>query len=94
MLNIDTFGMTNLTTLVQMVSADMGCALLPEMSLPIETARGSVRVLRIEPPEPRRIIGLRLTQILAPRRRVSRPRPADPSVATKIRARLHPDNFT
>ncbi|TDX65242.1 LysR family hydrogen peroxide-inducible transcriptional activator [Methylosinus sp. sav-2] len=57
-LNIDTFGMTNLTTLVQMVSAGMGCTLLPEMSLPIETARGSVRVLRIEQPEPRRIIGL------------------------------------
>ncbi|ARN81060.1 hydrogen peroxide-inducible genes activator [Methylocystis bryophila] len=57
-LNIDTFGMTNLTTLVQMVAAGMGCTLLPEMSLPIETARGNVRLLRIEPPEPRRIIGL------------------------------------
>jgi LysR family hydrogen peroxide-inducible transcriptional activator len=36
----------------------MGCTLLPEMSLPIETARGGVRVLRIEAPEPRRTIGL------------------------------------
>lgn len=57
-LNIDTFGMTNLTTLVQMVAAGMGCTLLPEMSLPIETERGAVRILRIEPPEPRRTIGL------------------------------------
>jgi LysR family hydrogen peroxide-inducible transcriptional activator len=57
-LNIDTFGMTSLTTLVQMVAAGMGCTLLPEISLPIESARGAVRVLRIEPPEPHRTIGL------------------------------------
>jgi LysR family hydrogen peroxide-inducible transcriptional activator len=57
-LNIDTFGMTNLTTLVRMVAAGMGCTLLPEMSLPVETTRAGVRVLPIEAPEPSRTIGL------------------------------------
>lgn len=55
---IDTFGATSLSTLAQMVANGMGMTLLPEISLGLETARASVRLLRFEEPEPRRVLGL------------------------------------
>ena len=56
--NIDTFGASSLSTIVQMVSNDLGLTLLPELSLELETKRADIRLMRFTNPEPRRIIGL------------------------------------
>lgn len=56
--HLDTFGASSLTTIVQMVANGMGLTLLPEVSVPQETARAEIDVLRFEPPEPQRTIGI------------------------------------
>lgn len=54
----NTLGVSSLATVVQMVASGLGLTLLPEISIPHETARGDVKILRFANPEPRRIIGL------------------------------------
>jgi LysR family hydrogen peroxide-inducible transcriptional activator len=56
--NINTFGTTSLSTLVQMVANGFGVTLLPRMSIETEAARGDVQLLAFAPPEPSRKIGL------------------------------------
>lgn len=66
--NLDTFGTTSLSTLVQMVANGFGVTLLPEMSLSTEARHGDVRLLSFAPPEPSRKIGLAWRRS-SPRRR-------------------------
>jgi LysR family transcriptional regulator, hydrogen peroxide-inducible genes activator len=56
--NIDTFGASSLSTLVQMVSNGMGLTLLPEISIDHETRHGGIRLMRFAEPEPMRTLGL------------------------------------
>jgi LysR family transcriptional regulator, hydrogen peroxide-inducible genes activator len=66
--NIDTFGASSLSTLVQMVANGLGLTLLPEISVPVETRHGEVRLMRFVEPEPSRIVGL-AWRTTSPRRR-------------------------
>lgn len=52
------FGATSMTTLLQMVSHDMGMTLIPEMAIPTETARNDLRIVAFSDPAPSREIGL------------------------------------
>ncbi len=52
------FGATSMTTLLQMVSHDMGMTLIPEMAIPTETARNDLRIIPFADPAPSREIGL------------------------------------
>lgn len=52
------FGATSMATLLQMVSHDMGMTLIPEMAIPTETSRNSIRILPFAEPQPSRQIGL------------------------------------
>jgi LysR family hydrogen peroxide-inducible transcriptional activator len=56
--NIDTFGASSLSTLVQMVANGLGLTLLPEISVAVETRHGDIRLMRFVEPEPSRIVGL------------------------------------
>jgi LysR family transcriptional regulator, hydrogen peroxide-inducible genes activator len=56
--NIDTFGASNLSTLVQMVANGLGFTLLPQLAVDLEGRRGNVKLMRFADPEPRRVIGL------------------------------------
>ena len=56
--NIDTFGASSLSTLVQMVANGMGLTLLPEISIAHETRHGGIRLMRFANPEPKRTLGL------------------------------------
>ncbi|MFZ0850227.1 MAG: LysR substrate-binding domain-containing protein, partial [Hyphomicrobiaceae bacterium] len=56
--NIDTFGASSLSTIVQMVSNGLGITLLPELSVELEAKRADIRLMRFTKPEPQRIIGL------------------------------------
>jgi LysR family transcriptional regulator, hydrogen peroxide-inducible genes activator len=56
--SIDTFGASSLSTIVQMVSNDLGLTLLPELSLELEAKRADIRLMRFTDPEPLRIVGL------------------------------------
>jgi len=56
--NIDTFGASSLSTIVQMVSNGMGMTLLPEISIGVESKHGEVKLMRFEKPEPSRVLGL------------------------------------
>jgi LysR family hydrogen peroxide-inducible transcriptional activator len=56
--NINTFGASSLSTLVQMVANGLGMTLLPELSVPLEGKRGDIRLMRFADPEPQRVIGL------------------------------------
>jgi LysR family hydrogen peroxide-inducible transcriptional activator len=56
--NIDTFGASNLSTIVQMVANGLGLTLLPQLAVDLEKRRGDIRLMRFADPEPRRIIGL------------------------------------
>jgi LysR family transcriptional regulator, hydrogen peroxide-inducible genes activator len=56
--NIDTFGASSLTTLVQMVSGGLGLTLLPEISLEVEARSGALTLMRFADPEPSRMLGL------------------------------------
>lgn len=52
------FGATSMTTLLQMVSHDMGMTLIPEMAIPTEAARSDLRIVPFAEPAPSRQIGL------------------------------------
>lgn len=52
------FGATSMTTLLQMVSHDMGLTLIPEMAIATETARNQLRIVPFAEPQPARAIGL------------------------------------
>jgi LysR family hydrogen peroxide-inducible transcriptional activator len=52
------FGATSMTTLLQMVSHDMGMTLIPEMAVATETSRNTIRVVPFAEPQPSRQIGL------------------------------------
>ncbi len=56
--NIDTFGASSLSTIVQMVSNGLGLTLLPEISIDVEARHGDIRLMRFAEPEPSRIVGL------------------------------------
>ena len=56
--NINTFGASSLSTLVQMVANGLGMTLLPELAVPLESRRGDIRLMRFANPEPQRVIGL------------------------------------
>jgi len=56
--NIDTFGASSLSTLVQMVANGLGLTLLPEMSIGVEAQRKTLRLVRFAEPQPSRTIGL------------------------------------
>jgi LysR family hydrogen peroxide-inducible transcriptional activator len=56
--SMNTLGVSSLATVVQMVANGLGLTLLPEISIPHETARGNVKILRFANPEPKRILGL------------------------------------
>jgi len=56
--NIDTFGASNLSTIVQMVSNGLGMTLLPEISIKLECRRSDIRLMRFAEPQPARTIGL------------------------------------
>ncbi|HEV7435052.1 MAG TPA: hydrogen peroxide-inducible genes activator [Pseudorhizobium sp.] len=52
------FGATSMTTLLQMVSHDMGMTLIPEIAIPTETARNDIRIVPFADPAPSREVGL------------------------------------
>ncbi|KRB49831.1 LysR family transcriptional regulator [Rhizobium sp. Root708] len=52
------FGATSMATLLQMVSHDMGMTLIPEIAIPTETNRNSIRIVPFTDPQPAREIGL------------------------------------
>lgn len=56
--NINTFGASSLSTLVQMVANGLGMTLLPEIAVPLETRHGDIHLMRFTDPEPQRVIGL------------------------------------
>lgn len=66
--NIDTFGASNLSTIVQMVSNGLGMTLLPELAVDLECRRGDVKLMRFSDPEPRRVVGLAFRRT-SPRKR-------------------------
>ncbi len=66
--NLDTFGTTSLSTLVQMVANGFGVTLLPAMSLETEARHGEIKLLAFAPPVPARKIGLAWRRS-SPRRR-------------------------
>lgn len=53
-----TFGASSLSTIVEMVSANLGITLLPEMCLGVETRGRDLALTRFADPEPFRTIGL------------------------------------
>lgn len=55
---VNTFGASSLSTIVEMVAADLGVTLLPEMSLAMEQRGRSLTLMRLADPEPSRTIGL------------------------------------
>ncbi|MGL4242226.1 MAG: LysR substrate-binding domain-containing protein [Beijerinckiaceae bacterium] len=55
--DVSLFGASSLSTIVQMVANGMGMTLLPEVSLPVETAGNRMRLVRFAPPAPRRTLG-------------------------------------
>src|SRR5258708_2786115 len=56
--NLDTFGASNLSTIVQMVAGGLGMTLLPELSINLEGRQGDIRLMRFTGPQPRRVVGL------------------------------------
>jgi LysR family transcriptional regulator, hydrogen peroxide-inducible genes activator len=56
--NIDTFGASNLSTIVQMVANGLGMTLLPELSIKLECRHDDIKLMRFTDPQPRRIVGL------------------------------------
>lgn len=56
--NINTFGASSLSTLVQMVANGLGMTLLPELAVPVEARHGDIHLMRFADPEPQRVVGL------------------------------------
>jgi LysR family transcriptional regulator, hydrogen peroxide-inducible genes activator len=55
---VDTFGVSSISTVVQMVANGYGVTLMPEVAVELETRHSRVKLLRFAPPEPSREIGL------------------------------------
>ena len=55
---VNTFGATSLSTIVEMVAADLGITLLPEICVGVECRARELKVLRFVEPEPVRTLGL------------------------------------
>ena len=55
---VNTFGVSSMATIVEMVSAGLGITLLPEVCLGIEQRGRDLAIVRLEDPEPFRTIGL------------------------------------
>ena len=56
--NIDTFGASSLSTIVQMVANGLGLTLLPEISIDLESRHADIKLMRFAEPEPSRVFGL------------------------------------
>jgi LysR family transcriptional regulator, hydrogen peroxide-inducible genes activator len=56
--NIDTYGASSLSTIVQMVAGGYGITLLPEISIALESRSEPLRLVRFAEPQPYRTIGL------------------------------------
>lgn len=56
--NITTFGVSSLSTLLEMVANGFGMTLIPEISVGVEAKRENIHLMRFEDPEPKRVIGL------------------------------------
>jgi LysR family hydrogen peroxide-inducible transcriptional activator len=56
--HIDTFGASNLSTIVQMVANGLGLTLLPELAIDLECRHGDIKLMRFTDPQPRRVVGL------------------------------------
>src|SRR5260370_16582714 len=52
--NIDTFGASNLSTIVQMVANGLGMALLPELTINLACRQDDMCLMRLTDPRPRR----------------------------------------
>jgi LysR family hydrogen peroxide-inducible transcriptional activator len=55
---LNTLGVSNISTIVQMVGNGYGVTLLPELAAAVELPRSNVTLVRFEPPAPHRVIGL------------------------------------
>jgi LysR family hydrogen peroxide-inducible transcriptional activator len=55
---LDTFGASSLSTIVQMVAHGLGITLLPRLSLDVETRQSGIKLLRFADPAPARTLGL------------------------------------
>ena len=55
---VNTFGVSSLSTIVEMVAAGYGITLLPEMCLNVEARAREIGLTRFVEPEPHRIVGL------------------------------------
>ncbi|MFA5955471.1 LysR substrate-binding domain-containing protein [Hyphomicrobium sp.] len=56
--DVNTFGASSLSTIVEMVSAGFGITLLPEICLGVESRNREIKMMRFVDPEPSRSIGL------------------------------------
>jgi LysR family hydrogen peroxide-inducible transcriptional activator len=56
--DVNTFGASSLSTIVEMVSAGLGITLLPEICVGVEGRNREIKVMRFVDPEPSRAIGL------------------------------------
>jgi LysR family hydrogen peroxide-inducible transcriptional activator len=56
--DVNTFGASSLSTIVEMVSAGFGITLLPEICLGVESRGREIKMIRFVDPEPMRSIGL------------------------------------
>ena len=82
--NIDTYGASSLSTIVQMVAGGYGITLLPEISIALESRNGLLRLVRFAEPQPHRTIGLAW--------RRSSPRTRDFIALGKLIAAIHAKN--
>lgn len=55
---VNTFGATSLSTIVEMVAADLGITLLPEICIGVECRGRELSLIRFADPEPSRKLGL------------------------------------
>lgn len=55
---VNTFGATSLSTIVEMVAADLGITLLPEICVGVECRARDLSIIRFADPEPTRKLGL------------------------------------
>jgi len=55
---VNTFGVSSLSTVVEMVAAGFGITLLPEMCLNVEARGRDISLMRFVEPEPHRTVGL------------------------------------
>ncbi len=56
--NSATFGVSSLSTLLEMVANGLGVTLIPEISVGLESRRANIHLMRFADPEPKRVIGL------------------------------------